>query len=125
MTAHVIYEAIDPDRCATHSPSVIQVIRREIGFDGLLMTDDLSMQALSGTMAERATTAIDAGCDMILHCNGEMAEMQLVAAEAPLLTGRAAQRAARAEAERGGRDEIDLPAAEARYSELTGERLHA
>ncbi|MFQ5567056.1 MAG: glycoside hydrolase family 3 N-terminal domain-containing protein, partial [Paracoccaceae bacterium] len=74
MTAHVVFEAVDPGHCATLSPAVIAVIRREIGFDGLLMTDDLSMNALPGAMADRVTGALAAGCDMILHCNGDMAE---------------------------------------------------
>jgi beta-N-acetylhexosaminidase len=125
MTAHVIYEAIDRSHCATLSPAVISAIRRDIGFDGLLMTDDLSMNALSGPMASRVTGALAAGCDMILHCNGDRTEMLEIAAHTPPLAGRAAQRAARAEAERGMAEEIDIGAAEARYSELTGERLHA
>jgi len=130
MTAHVVFEAIDPEHCATLSPAVIAEIRHQIGFDGLLMTDDVSMNALPGTMASRVTGALTAGCDVILHCNGDMAEMREVAAHTPLLTGRAAGRAARAEAERGtighsSGEDFDIGAAEARYSELTGERLHA
>jgi beta-N-acetylhexosaminidase len=125
MTAHVVFEAIDRSHCATLSPAVIAAIRHQIGFDGLLMTDDLSMNALSGSMSSRVTGALTAGCDVILHCNGNMAEMREVAAHTPLLAGRAAERAARAEAERGMAEDIDIAAAEARYSELTGERLHA
>ncbi|MDH3665360.1 MAG: beta-N-acetylhexosaminidase [Paracoccaceae bacterium] len=125
MTAHVVYEAIDPENCATHSPAVIRAIRDEIGFGGLLMTDDLSMAALGGSMADRARRALGAGCDVILHCNGLMAEMEEVAAHVPELSGSVATRATRAENERGLRDETDIPAAEARYSELTGERPNA
>jgi beta-N-acetylhexosaminidase len=125
MTAHVVYETIDPENCATMSPRVIEAIRREIGFEGLLMTDDLSMNALTGRMAERVTGALAAGCDVVLHCNGDMAEMREVAAHAPPLAGCAAARAGRAEAERGKAEDIDIIAAEARYSELTGETLHA
>ncbi|HUF88246.1 MAG TPA: glycoside hydrolase family 3 N-terminal domain-containing protein [Thermohalobaculum sp.] len=125
MTAHVVFEAIDPGWCATLSPDVIGVIRREIGFDGLLMTDDLSMRALRGPMAGRACAALTAGCDVVLHCNGDITEMREVAAVAPLLAGEAARRAARAEAERDGGEEIDLAAAAARYGELTGESAHA
>ena len=125
MTAHVVYAAIDRQSCATLSAAAIDVIRREIGFDGLLMTDDLSMGALSGPMGARAAAALAAGCDMILHCNGDMAEMRAVAAAVPRLSGAAARRAARAEAERGPAEEIDLAAAEARYAELTGESAHA
>jgi len=130
MTAHVVYEAIDRAHCATLSPAVIAAIRGEIGFDGLLMTDDVSMKALPGAMADRVTGALAAGCDVILHCNGDMAEMREIATHTPLLTGRAAGRAARAEAERAAiahdaGEDFDIGAAEARYSELTGERLHA
>jgi len=80
MTAHVIYEAIDPARPATVSPSVIaEVIRGFIGFDGLLLSDDLSMQALSGDLDERARACLAAGCDLALHCNGDPGEMAAVA----------------------------------------------
>ena len=124
MTAHVVYEAIDASRCATLSPAVLDVIRRDIGFDGLLMTDDLSMRALSGPMGARAGDALAAGCDIVLHCNGDLAEMAAVAAATPALTGAAAARAARAEAARGMPDPADIQAAAARYQELTGEALH-
>jgi beta-N-acetylhexosaminidase len=84
MTAHVVYKAIDPENCATLSKTVIQdIIRGELGFDGLLMSDDLSMKALSGGFETRAKRAHDAGCDIILHCNGDMAEMQAIAAALP------------------------------------------
>ena len=125
MTAHVIYEAIDPERCATVSPAIIETIRSGIGFDGLLMTDDLSMAALSGPVEARAEAALAAGCDAVLHCNGDMAEMEAVAGVVPPLAGDAARRAARAEAERGGAEPVDLAAADARYAELTGEMVHA
>jgi len=98
MTAHVVYSAIDPDRPATTSPAVIErVIRGFIGFDGFLVSDDLSMQALSGTVAERATAALGAGCDAVLHCNGKMDEMKPVMAATPALTDAALTRL-----ERGG-----------------------
>ncbi len=93
MTAHVIYSAIDADAPATHSARVVEVIRKTIGFDGLLMTDDLSMKALSGDMRERAVRARDAGCDMMLHCNGVMSEMIAVAAASGELRGPAGSRA--------------------------------
>lgn len=94
MTAHVIYSAIDPRRPATTSRrAVAGAIRGACGFDGLLMTDDLSMKALSGGFAQRARAAHAAGCDVILHCNGDMAEMQAVIAGTRPLAGRAAQRA--------------------------------
>ena len=80
MTAHILYEALDAENCATLSPSIIaDTIRGEIGFDNLLMTDDLSMKALSGDMTELTQRSIAAGCDLILHCNGDMAEMQAIA----------------------------------------------
>jgi beta-N-acetylhexosaminidase len=80
MTAHVVFEAIDPDAPATLSHKVIEtVIRGEIGFDGWLMSDDLSMKALSGSFEDRARASLDAGCDVVLHCNGDMAEMRAVA----------------------------------------------
>ncbi len=97
MTAHVVYEALDPENCATLSPAVLEVIRMELGFDGLLMTDDLSMKALTGPMRERAQTALDAGCDIVLHCNGDMDEMQEIASAAPQLSSDGQRRAERAE----------------------------
>jgi len=88
MTAHVVYSAIDPKHPATTSARVIaEVIRGHIGFDGALMSDDLSMKALSGSFAERTRASLAAGCDLVLHCNGDMAEMAEVAAAAPLLEG--------------------------------------
>ncbi|HVV93830.1 MAG TPA: glycoside hydrolase family 3 N-terminal domain-containing protein, partial [Hyphomicrobiales bacterium] len=94
MTAHVVYEAIDPDRAATVSPAVVgEVIRGAIGFDGLLLTDDLSMQALQGPLGARAAAAFAAGCDMALHCNGRLAEAEEIAGASPLLAGAAARRA--------------------------------
>jgi len=80
MTAHVVYTAWDAGRCASLSPIVIaDIIRRRIGFDGLLMSDDLGMSALSGGFAERAAGVIAAGCDIALHCSGDLAEMEAVA----------------------------------------------
>ena len=94
MTAHVVYSAIDPDQPATLSPTIIsRVIREEIGFDGLLMTDDLSMGALSGPLAARARGSIAAGCDIVLHCNGNPREMAELAAVVPALSGRPLERA--------------------------------
>src|SRR6185503_8847327 len=83
MTAHVVYEAIDAQQPATTSVRIIgEVIRRDIGFGGLLMSDDLSMKALGGSFAERSRAALSAGCDILLHCNGRMDEMREVASEA-------------------------------------------
>lgn len=94
MTAHVVYSSLDPDAPATLSATVIKsVIRDDIGFAGLLMSDDLSMNALAGSLGERAKGAIEAGCDVALHCNGKLEEMQAVAANAGTLAGTALDRA--------------------------------
>ena len=94
MTAHVIYSAIDKIDPATLSKKIIKsVIRGQIGFRGLLITDDLSMKALSGTLAEKCARALNAGCDMLLHCNGKLDEMREVAAAAGELKGKALRRA--------------------------------
>jgi beta-N-acetylhexosaminidase len=94
MTAHVVFSAIDPVAPATTSAIMVgKVIRQFIGFSGLLMGDDVSMGALSGTIAERAQASLQAGCDMVLHCNGNLSEMKEVAGAAPVLEGQAADRA--------------------------------
>jgi beta-N-acetylhexosaminidase len=94
MTAHVVYTAIDRTAPATTSrPAVRRVIRGTIGYDGLLMSDDLSMQALAGTLGERAAAAFAAGCDIGLHCNGKREEMADVLSNAPRLAGKAKRRA--------------------------------
>lgn len=87
MTAHILYEAIDPEQPATLSVKVIsEIIRGEIGFDGLLLSDDLSMKALRGSLGDLARRSVAAGCDIALHCNGKMEEMVEVAAGAPPLS---------------------------------------
>ena len=94
MTAHVIYTSIDKNAPATLSRKIVKsVIREQIGFRGLLITDDLSMKALSGSLAEKCAKALSAGCDMLLHCNGKLDEMQEVAAAAGELKGKALRRA--------------------------------
>ena len=106
MTAHVVYTAIDPERPATTSRKVMdEVIRGSIGFDGLLMSDDLSMNALSGSLRQRVAAALGAGCDVALHCNGKLDEMTAVAEAASVLSGKAKQRAERALARIGHRPE--------------------
>ena len=118
MTAHVVYTAID-DRPATLSAAVIErVIRGEIGFDGVLISDDLSMNALSGTVAERALAALDAGCDLALHCNGELDEMRTVAAAVPTMSAAARARLERAEAARRPPEPFDAAAGVARLAAL-------
>jgi len=118
MTAHVVYEDLDPDQPATTSPVVLKMVREEIGFGGLLMTDDLSMQALSGPLGARVDAAFAAGCDMALHCNGDLAEMDEVAQAAGRLAGEAAARATRALAWRDEPRALDIEAAEAEFRSL-------
>ncbi len=119
MTAHVVYEAIDPHRPATTSPKVIRdVIRGEMGFDGLLISDDLSMNALDGPLSVRTKAALFAGCDVVLHCNGKMDEMKEVASEVKPLDGQALRRADHALSYLSEPDEFDPAAAEARLTEL-------
>lgn len=97
MTAHIVFTALDAARPATVSPEVVsRIIRGKIGFRGLLLSDDLSMQALSGTVPQRALAALDAGCDVALHCNGDFAEMRALSACVPELTEAAEMRAAAA-----------------------------
>ena len=119
MTAHVVYRALDPERPATTSPTVIaDIIRGAIGFDGLLMSDDVSMQALSGSIAWRTRALFVAGCDLALHCNGKFDEMVAVAAETPVLSGRALARADAARALLTPPNAFDRAAAEARFDAL-------
>jgi beta-N-acetylhexosaminidase len=119
MTAHVVFTAFDPLAPATTSAIIVQhVIRDSIGFQGLLMSDDVSMGALHGSLAERTRAAIVAGCDIVLHCNGDMSEMLTVAAAAPLLAGAAARRAAAALAAKRPAAPIDIAAARAEFAAL-------
>jgi beta-N-acetylhexosaminidase len=119
MTAHVVYEAIDPQRPATTSPKVIRdVIRGEMGFDGLLISDDLSMNALDGPLSVRTKAALFAGCDVVLHCNGKMDEMMEVASEVKQLDGQALRRAEHALSHLSAPEPFDPAAAEARLTEL-------
>jgi beta-N-acetylhexosaminidase len=93
MTAHVVYSAIDPKRPATTSKAAIKLIREDLGFGGLIMSDDLSMKALKGDFKSRARRSLKADCDVVLHCNGDMDEMQAVAAGTKTLHGPAKRRA--------------------------------
>ncbi|CAD7031701.1 beta-N-acetylhexosaminidase [Pseudorhizobium halotolerans] len=112
MSAHIVFTAIDPEQPATTSSKVIEeVIRGRIGFDGLLMSDDTSMNALKGTIGERARRIAGGGCDIILHCNGMLEEMKAVVEEARPLGGDALRRARAVEAAfgpGGGLDEVAL-----------------
>lgn len=120
MTAHVVYTALDPDAPATTSPRMHRLIRQELGIKGLLMTDDISMKALAGSMAERCTAALSAGCDVILHCNGDMDEMMEVAGTCGVLKDKALARADAALARRG-RPVGNLDALQRRWDRLVGE----
>ncbi|SFS08748.1 glycoside hydrolase family 3 N-terminal domain-containing protein [Yoonia litorea] len=120
MTAHLVFEDIDPSGPATTSLRMIDLIRNDIGFDGLLMTDDLSMEALSGTVAERSRASIAAGCDVILHCNGEAAEIEAVTEAAGQLSPQAQIRAQRALACAKPPQHIDIPELEAELEALLG-----
>ena len=121
MTAHVVFSALDPAQPATTSATIIeQVIRGSIGFQGLLMSDDVSMNALAGSIAERTRAIVSAGCDMVLHCNGKLDEMREVAREAPVLSGKALDRAKRALASRKSPQPFDRAAARAELDELVG-----
>jgi len=116
MTAHVVYTAIDPSRPATTSPEVIEsVVRGTIGFDGLLLSDDLSMKALSGTLAARVAESQAAGCDVALHCNGDTSEMQAVVSGSDALTDSAMVRIEKANEVRRRRTTVAVldPGAEA------------
>jgi beta-N-acetylhexosaminidase len=121
MTAHVVFSAFDPVAPATTSVTIVrEVIRGFIGFQGLLMSDDISMNALSGTIAERSRAALAAGCDVVLHCNGDMNEMVAVAAEAPKLDGKAAVRTRAALAGRSAPEEFDMQAARKIFTQMVG-----
>ncbi|MBB4259631.1 MULTISPECIES: beta-N-acetylhexosaminidase [unclassified Bradyrhizobium] len=112
MTAHVVFSAVDPAHPATTSATMIaDVIRGAIGFQGLLMSDDVSMNALSGNIAERTRAIFAAGCDMALHCNGNIEEMREVAGQTPELSGRALERANAALAARKAPQPLDRVAA--------------
>ncbi|MGE3150368.1 MAG: beta-N-acetylhexosaminidase [Pseudorhodoplanes sp.] len=124
MTAHVVFEAIDPVRPATTSAIMMRdVIRAWIGFDGLLMSDDISMEALSGSLAERSRASLAAGCDLVLHCNGRLDEMQEIAADMPKLAGEAARRADRALSLRRAPGAFDVTVARAQFAGMIGEQV--
>jgi beta-N-acetylhexosaminidase len=124
MTAHVVFTSVDPDQPATTSPRMIRMMRDDIGFAGLLMTDDLSMNALSGTVAARTSAALAAGCDLALHCNGELPEMESVMAAAGRLSAAGAVRAEKALSLRQTPDPVDIAALRAEFLSLTGGAAH-
>jgi beta-N-acetylhexosaminidase len=119
MTAHVVFSALDPAQPATTSATIIErVIRGVIGFQGLLMSDDVCMNALAGSIAERTQAIVAAGCDMVLHCSGVLDEMHEVARHAPELSGKALERAQRALASRKEPRPLDRQAARAELDAL-------
>ncbi|MHA1157463.1 MAG: beta-N-acetylhexosaminidase [Alphaproteobacteria bacterium] len=122
MTAHVVYADLDRFAPATTSSAVIgDMIRQRIGFEGLLLGDDVSMHALSGDYGQRAAAIYDAGCDLVLHCNGRTEEMRAIAAAAPVLSGRPEERAAVALAARRHPSEFDRMAGREEYLALVAQ----
>lgn len=122
MTAHVLYKALDPDRPATLSPRVIaEAIRAGIGFDGVLLSDDLSMAALGGRIEARASGALKAGCDLVLHCNGILGEMEEIAAAVGPMSAEACRRVAAGKARREAPRAFDRFSAERRLTTLLAE----
>ncbi|WP_300055503.1 beta-N-acetylhexosaminidase [uncultured Roseobacter sp.] len=117
MTAHLVYDAFDTQP-ATLSPKIMKVIRDDIGFDNLIMTDDASMKALSGTIEEITTGALAAGCDVVLHCNAPLDQRKRVAEAAGEMTDAAQARAERALSFRNPPDDIDIDAARAQLEAL-------
>ena len=123
MTAHLVYDALD-DRAATLSSKVMQVIRRDIGFDNLIMTDDISMKALSGPMTENATASLAAGCDVVLLCNASLVDRRAVAEASGQMTPMAQTRAEHALSMRKTPDDVDIPALERELEALLGGAGH-
>ena len=119
MTAHLVYDAIDP-RPATLSPVMMQLIREDIGFDNLIMTDDISMKALAGEVDAIAAGALAAGCDVVLYCNATLEDRTLVADAAGEMSEAAQTRAVRALATRRTPDDVDIPALTAKLDRLLG-----
>lgn len=121
MTAHVVYTALDETQPATTSRNIVQnIIRDEMSYDGLIMSDDVSMQALSGDFAARTDAIFAAGCDVVLHCNGVMEEMQAVVGQTPVLSGASLERAKRALSKVGIADDTDETTARAEFAALVG-----
>jgi beta-N-acetylhexosaminidase len=120
MTAHVLFDALDKDHPATLSRRIVEgLIRRDWGYDGLIMTDDINMNALGGGLTERSRAALDAGCEMICHCNGERADMEAVALAARPLSDDTRRRGDRARAiGRQAAKEFDREAAADRLRRL-------
>ena len=119
MTAHVQYTCLDSQSPATTSKTIINdIIRGEIGYRGVLLSDDLAMKALSGTMSERTTASLDAGCDIALHCNGERPEMEAIMNVCGEMSLETIQRLQYAESFRKTATPLDLNDAEAKLKQL-------
>lgn len=119
MTAHIVFADLDPDRPATLSPIVIgEIIRERLGFDGVVLSDDLSMEALTGDLAMRTRAALDAGCDLVLHCNGSMEEMRAVASACRPLAPETKRRLAAAASALANGNGFDAAAATAELAAL-------
>jgi len=121
MTAHILYPALDPDHPATSSPAIIQgIVRDTIGFEGVLISDDLTMKALQGPMAERGSRALKAGCDLVLHCSGQFDEMAGLLRALPRMAPSAASRIAKAAAQKSAAPKGFEAADRARFDSLMG-----
>ena len=123
MTAHLVFTAYD-DKPATQSPAMIRAIREEIGFQGLLMTDDLNMQALKGDLASRTSASMAAGCDIALHCKGDLAEMQAVAGAAGDMSAATLHRLATALTWRRAPSTVDIAGLEAELAAIMPDVIH-
>jgi beta-N-acetylhexosaminidase len=122
MSAHLLYTAIDPSRPATASPIVVaEIMRGEIGFEGLILSDDLSMKALTGSFEERAAAVIEAGLDIVLHCNGNLEESRAVASATPMLSGASLRRAKAAAATIKAPQPFDVERGERELAVITAE----
>ncbi|MCO6382365.1 beta-hexosaminidase [Oceanicola sp. 502str15] len=122
MSAHIVYEAFS-ERAATVDPVMVELIRQEIGFGGLLMTDDLSMEALDGSLPERASASLAAGCDVVLYCKGVFSELKALAEIAEDMKETSLSRADAALEARRAPDTIDRRAMEAEYEALVSGAL--
>ena len=120
MTAHMVYSAVDHAPATLSKPLIERVIRGDMGFGGVLFSDDLSMRALGGALGERAAAALDAGCDLVEHCNGKLDEMMALAEAVGPLSEAAERRIAAGEARRGEPEAMDRAALAARLDELLG-----
>ncbi len=118
MTAHIVLPEVDEEQPVTQSEAGIQFLREQIGLSGLLMSDDISMNALEGEVEFRAARAVAAGCDLVLHCNGEMSEMKRIAGTVSEMSAEATKRADIALARRATTRDIDIPALEAEFDSL-------